>query len=45
MKTTAKIAACALGVAAAANAVHAAAFRPKKQELPPLPEEAVDVDR
>ena len=45
MKTSTKIAACALGVAAAANAVHAAAFRPKKQELAPLPDEKVDVDR
>ncbi len=45
MKTTAKIAACALGAAAVANAVHAAAFRPKKQELTSLPEEAVNVER
>ena len=45
MKLPGKIAACALGTAAVANAVHAAAFRPKKEELSPLPAEAVDVER
>ena len=45
MKTSGKIAACAVGVAAIANAVHAAAFRPKKEVLPPMPAEKVDVER
>lgn len=35
----------AIGAAAAANAVHAALFRPKKTEVPPLPQEQVDLDR
>ena len=45
MKTSGKIAACALGVAAAANAVHAAAFRPKKETVAPLSAENVNVER
>ncbi len=39
------IALAAMGVAAAANAVHAAVYRPKKTELSPLPEEKVNVER
>ena len=35
----------AIGAAAAANAVHAALFRPKKPEITPLPAEKADVDR
>lgn len=35
----------ALGAAAAANAVHAALFRPKKPEVSPLPAETVNLDR
>ncbi len=35
----------ALGAAAAANAVHAALFRPKKTEVAPLPQETLNVDR
>lgn len=40
-----KVALAALGAAAAANAVHAAVYRPKKTEIKPLPEEKVDVER
>ena len=35
----------AIGAAAAANALHAALFRPKKPEVTPLLDEAVPVDR
>ena len=35
----------AIGAAAAANAVHAALFRPKKAEVSPLPNEPLNVDR
>ena len=38
-----KVALAALGAAAAANAVHAAVFRPKKTDIKPIPEEKVDV--
>ncbi len=40
-----KIVLSALGAAAAANAVHAAMYRPKKAEIKPIPNEAVDVER
>ena len=40
-----KIALGALGAAAVGNAVHAALYRPKKEKLPPLAEETVNVDR
>lgn len=39
------IALAAAGAAAAANAVHAAVYRPKKSVSNPLPQEKVDVDR
>ena len=45
MKKKTKIALAALGAAAAANAVHAAVYRPKKVDIKPIPEEKVDVDR
>ena len=35
----------AIGAVAAANAVHAALFRPKKPEVAPLPAETVNLDR
>ena len=41
----AKIICGAIGAAAAANAVHAAVFRPKKTEVAALPQEKVDVER
>ncbi|MBR2417980.1 MAG: M20/M25/M40 family metallo-hydrolase, partial [Clostridia bacterium] len=40
-----KIALAALGTVAAANAVHAAVFRPKKTDIKPIPEEKVNVER
>ena len=40
-----RVALAALGAAAAANAVHAAVYRPKKVEIKPVPEENVNVDR
>ncbi|MBQ5969769.1 MAG: M20/M25/M40 family metallo-hydrolase [Clostridia bacterium] len=40
-----KIALGALGAAALGNAVHAALYRPKKETLPALPQEDVNVDR
>ena len=39
------IALAAVGAAAAANAVHAAVYRPKKTECAPLPTETVNVER
>lgn len=45
MKTKTKVALAALGTAAAANAVHAAVYRPKEAEIKPVPDEAVNVDR
>ncbi len=40
-----KIALAAIGAAAAANAVHAATYRPKKTAVEALPEEQVNVER
>ncbi len=44
MKKSTKIVLGALGAAAVGNAIHAAVYRPAKEELPPLPTEAVDVE-
>ncbi len=44
MKKSTKFVLGALGAAAVGNAVHAAVYRPKKSEIAPLPQEAVDVD-
>lgn len=40
-----KIVLGALAAAAAGNAVHAAVYKPKKESLPPLEKDSVDVDR
>ena len=44
MKKSTKIVLGALGAATVGNAVHAAVYRPKKTEVPPIPQESVDVD-
>lgn len=45
MKKSTKIIGGALVAATAANAVHAAMYKPRKTDLTPLPEEAIDVQR
>ena len=45
MKKTTKIIGGALAAAAAANAVHAACFKPKKVESQPLPQEEINTER
>lgn len=45
MKKTTKIIGAGLLAAAVGNAVHAAAFKPEKRELSPLPEEEFNVER
>ena len=44
MKKSTKFVLGTLGAAAVGNAVHAAVYRPKKEDIAPLPEEKVDVD-
>ncbi len=44
MKKRTKVIGAAILAAAAGNAIHAAAFRPEKRELTPLPDEAINVD-
>lgn len=45
MKKSTKIIGGAIAAAAAANAVHAAMYKPKKAEITPLPEEKFNVER
>ncbi|MGN0447317.1 MAG: M20/M25/M40 family metallo-hydrolase [Acutalibacteraceae bacterium] len=45
MKKATKIIGCVAGAAAAANAIHAATYRPKKTEASALPEEKFNVQR
>ncbi len=45
MKKATKIIGAAIGAATAANAIHAATYRPKKTEITPLPEEKINVQR
>ena len=45
MKKSAKVLGTAVAAAAVGNMIHAAAFRPEKRVLPPLPDEALNVER
>lgn len=45
MKKSTKLIGAAITAAAVGNAIHAAAFRPEKRELSPLPDEKLNVER